>query len=66
MPGTFPRERFDATRPRTNCACEGAPIVLRYGVERCSVCGKLAGSAVFVPFGSALPTEPARRRRVRA
>jgi hypothetical protein len=45
-----------------NCECNG-PIHLVMGVERCQVCGKLAGGDAFVPFGDPLPTRSECRER---
>jgi hypothetical protein len=49
-----------------NCTCAEQTIVLVMGTERCATCGKVAGGDAFVPFGSALPTKRASRKRVRS
>jgi hypothetical protein len=48
-----------------NCFCNG-PIVLTMGIERCAVCGHLAGEAAFRPFGGDLPSPATERARVHA
>lgn len=45
-----------------NCQC-GGPIHEVMGVERCQVCGKLAGRHVMRPYGAQLPSK--RRARAR-
>jgi hypothetical protein len=46
-----------------NCICGSNPVALRFGVERCGDCDKLAGADVFVAFGAPLPTR-ARNRKI--
>ena len=47
----------------TNCVCGSNHVALRFGVERCGDCDKLAGADVFVAFGAPLPTR-ARNRKI--